>query len=147
MTSFPMTESRPHFPAPAKTPVVVQILGMILFAGFAIPVTIIALDEFWPAGVILAIVLGWRGTFAFGQGRGPSAADMAQMMQSLKPETATPKASSNASFNAYRSDMLTRLEVEQENFESFLDRLRDAKDKAQFDTYMDERARNKYDAD
>ena len=138
MTSIDMTDR----PAPSSRstpmPVVVQVLGMILFAGFAIPVTIIAMEEFWPAGVMLAIVLGWRGTFAFGGNQGRDA-DATWMVEAMRPD-AKPKTSTNASFDRYRDDMLNRLETEQENFESFLDRLRDAKDKVEFDTFMDERA-------
>lgn len=47
----------------------------------------------------------------------------------------------NSAFDAYRSDTLARLEREQEEFEAFLARLREARDKAEFDQYMDERAR------
>ena len=47
-------------------PVAVQILSTLLFAGFAIAVTIVALNVFWPAGLALAVVLGWRGGFAPG---------------------------------------------------------------------------------
>jgi hypothetical protein len=36
---------------------------------------------------------------------------------------------------------LRRLEQEQEQFESFLERLREAKDKAEFDQFMDDRDR------
>ncbi len=135
MTSIPMEHDRQS----NHIPVAVQILGMILFAGFAIPVTIIALDQFWPAGVVLAIILGWRGTFAFGGSRSMSSDDIAKVVAAIKPE-ATAKPSGNASFDRYRDDMLNRLEMEQENFETFLDRLRDAKDKVEFDTFMDERA-------
>ena len=46
----------------------------------------------------------------------------------------------NTAFDAYKADTLRRLEEEQNNFESFLDRLRDAKDKAEFDQFMDDRA-------
>lgn len=46
----------------------------------------------------------------------------------------------NTAFDAYKADTLRRLEEEQNNFESFLERLRDAKDKAEFDQFMDERA-------
>ena len=38
--------------------------------------------------------------------------------------------------------MLNRLEQEQTAFEGFLGRLRAAKDKSEFDQFMDERARN-----
>ncbi len=49
----------------------------------------------------------------------------------------------NAAFDAYKNETLRRLEDEQENFEAFLQRLRDARDKAEFDQFMDERAKPK----
>ncbi|MFZ1470705.1 MAG: DUF2852 domain-containing protein [Paracoccaceae bacterium] len=49
--------------------------------------------------------------------------------------------SGNASFDAYKAETLRRLEDEQEAFEGFLQRLREAKDKSEFDTFMDDRAR------
>ena len=39
------------------------------------------------------------------------------------------------------ADTLRRLEEEQTNFEAFLARLREAKDKAEFDQFMDDRAK------
>ena len=47
----------------------------------------------------------------------------------------------NSAFDAYKADTLRRLEEEQSNFEAFLERLREAKDKAEFDQFMDERAK------
>lgn len=47
----------------------------------------------------------------------------------------------NAAFDAYKADTLRRLEDEQMAFESFLQRLREAKDKSEFDTFMQDRAR------
>ena len=47
----------------------------------------------------------------------------------------------NSAFDAYKADTLRRLEEEQGNFEAFLERLREAKDKAEFDQFMDERAK------
>ena len=49
--------------------------------------------------------------------------------------------SGNASFDAYRSEMLDRLEKEQSRFDDFLGRLREAKDKAEFEDFMEDRAR------
>ncbi|AMY69353.1 DUF2852 domain-containing protein [Frigidibacter mobilis] len=49
--------------------------------------------------------------------------------------------SGNTAFDAYKADTLARLEREQEEFESFLRRLRESKDKSEFDQYMTERAR------
>mgnify|MGYP002067547199 CR=1 FL=1 len=61
------------------------------------------------------------------------------------------KSSGNTAFDAYKADTLRRLEEEQDAFEAFLNRLRDAKDKAEFDQFMDERSKKKttsdYDAD
>ena len=56
------------------------------------------------------------------------------------------KSSGNSAFDAYKSDTLRRLEDEQDAFESFLQRLREAKDKAEFDQFMDDRARRARDA-
>ncbi len=49
--------------------------------------------------------------------------------------------SGNSAFDTYRADALRRLEEEQDAFEAFIQRLRDAKDKAQFDSFMEDRAR------
>lgn len=48
--------------------------------------------------------------------------------------------SGNSAFDAYKADTLKRLMDEQEQFETFLERLRAAKDQQEFDTFMDERA-------
>ncbi|WP_377506253.1 DUF2852 domain-containing protein [Octadecabacter sp. R77987] len=134
--------ARPADPAPM--PVAVQVLSTLLFAAFAIPVTIVALNVFWPAGILIALILAWRGGFA--PTGTPSAAprNLDEAVKSLVPTTAQKAAatsSGNANFDAYRADMLERLEIEQQNFEGFLTRLRDAKDKSEFDDFMDARAK------
>ena len=48
--------------------------------------------------------------------------------------------SGNRAFDAYKAETLRRLTSEQEAFETFLERLRAAKDKSEFDQFMDERA-------
>jgi Protein of unknown function (DUF2852) len=47
--------------------------------------------------------------------------------------------SGNRAFDEYRDETLRRLEEEQREFMEFLDRLRHAKDKAEFDQFMNER--------
>jgi hypothetical protein len=47
--------------------------------------------------------------------------------------------SGNHAFDQYKSETLRRLEEEQKEFGSFLERLRFAKDKAEFDQFMAER--------
>ena len=51
------------------------------------------------------------------------------------------RSSGNMAFDAYKADTLNRLEEEQKSFEDFLSRLREAKDKAEFDDFLDERAK------
>ncbi len=48
----------------------------------------------------------------------------------------------NAAFDAYKSETLQRLQDEQENFEAFLQRLRDARDKSEFDQFMQDREKS-----
>ena len=50
-----------------------------------------------------------------------------------------PPSSGNHAFDEYRSETLKRLEDEQREFREFLDRLRFAKDKTEFDAFMAER--------
>ena len=47
--------------------------------------------------------------------------------------------SGNRAFDDYRSETLKRLEDEQREFKDFLERLRFAKDRAEFDQFMTER--------
>ncbi|OZB15084.1 MAG: hypothetical protein B7X55_10185 [Rhodobacterales bacterium 34-62-10] len=51
------------------------------------------------------------------------------------------QSSGNSAFDNYKSETLRRLEEEQLSFEAFLQRLREAKDKAEFDDFMADRAR------
>jgi uncharacterized protein DUF2852 len=50
-----------------------------------------------------------------------------------------PRSSGNHAFDEYRTETLRRLEEEQREFRDFLDRLRFAKDKSEFDQFMAER--------
>ncbi|MBM7066714.1 DUF2852 domain-containing protein [Actibacterium sp. 188UL27-1] len=52
------------------------------------------------------------------------------------------KSSGNIAFDAYKSETIRRLQDEQEAFEAFLERLRAAKDKSEFDQFMDDRAKS-----
>jgi hypothetical protein len=45
----------------------------------------------------------------------------------------------NRAFDEYRAEALRRLEEEAQEFQSFLERLRMAKDRAEFDDFMRER--------
>ena len=51
------------------------------------------------------------------------------------------RTSGNRAFDEYRAETLRRLEEEEREFKEFLDRLRQAKDKAEFDQFMAEMRR------
>jgi hypothetical protein len=51
----------------------------------------------------------------------------------------TPPSSGNRAFDDYRTETLRRLEDEQREFKEFLERLRFAKDRAEFDQFMNAR--------
>jgi hypothetical protein len=118
-----------------------------------IALTILGFVLYWPVGLaILAYLLwsgrmgcwkhgrrgGWYGGWYQGdaegrQGRhdGPSGGWGGRDRGS----------SGNRAFDEYRAETLHRLEEEQREFRDFLDRLRFAKDKAEFDEFLAERRR------
>ena len=51
------------------------------------------------------------------------------------------RSSGNSAFDAYKEETLRRLQEEQDAFQAFLQRLREAKDKTEFDAFMDDRAK------
>ena len=54
---------------------------------------------------------------------------------------AQPAPSGNQAFDDYRAETIRRLEEEQKEFVEYLERLRRAKDKAEFDQFMSDRRR------
>jgi Protein of unknown function (DUF2852) len=56
-----------------------------------------------------------------------------------------PRSSGNRAFDHYRTETLQRLEEEQREFKEFLERLRFAKDRAEFDQFMAERRNRPHD--
>lgn len=85
---------------------------------------------FWPVGLALLMYMIWSKRMFSGK----SCARRTSSIMTASRNTG------NAAFDAYKADTLRRLEEEQGNFEAFLERLREAKDKAEFDQFMDDRA-------
>jgi hypothetical protein len=111
----------------------VQVLSVLTFGAFSIVAVVLAFASFWPAGVAVAVLIAWRGGFL--PHRSPARQPAPQAPESgFRP-------SGNASFDAYRARMIDQLETEQRGFESFLTRLREARDKTEFDAFLDDRAR------
>jgi hypothetical protein len=105
------------------------IIAMI--AGFVV---------FWPLGLALLAYMIWSkrmfGRSCAHRAHHDSHGSMADFARSGGFRT-----TGNAAFDAYKAETLRRLQDEQEAFEAFLDRLRTAKDKTEFDAFMSERAR------
>ncbi|MDJ1008733.1 MAG: DUF2852 domain-containing protein [Paracoccaceae bacterium] len=86
---------------------------------------------FWPIGLALLAYMIWSKRMFSGS---HSARRVHHARHAFKT-------SGNSAFDAYKAETLRRLEEEQSSFEEFLKRLRGAKDKAEFDQFMDERAK------
>jgi hypothetical protein len=85
---------------------------------------------FWPVGLALLFYMIWsKRMFKSG------------CRSRARSHGASIRTSGNSAFDAYKADTLRRLEDEQDAFESFLNRLREAKDKAEFDQFMADRSR------
>lgn len=93
-----------------------------------IAATVAGFIVFWPAGLALLAYMIWSKRMF----KSSSCAKRS----SHRPMTT--RSTGNAAFDAYKADTLARLEEEQTNFEAFLTRLREAKDKAEFDQFMAE---------
>jgi hypothetical protein len=109
---------------------------------FLIAAIIVGFIVLWPVGLALLFFL--LGTGRIGgrwtqrHAAQPSGGNGAAWRGcGWRREEAAP--SGNRAFDEYRQDTLRRLEEEQREFASFLERLRVAKDKAEFDQFMAER--------
>lgn len=102
-----------------------------------IAATILGFIFFWPAGLALLGYLIWsRRMFNRSSSCGRS------RMQRMNPmQRSAWMSSGNSAFDAYKSETLRRLEDEQQAFDAFLQRLREAKDKQEFDAFMQDRAK------
>ena len=113
-----------------------------------IVLTVLGFMAWWPLG--LAILAFAIGSGRMGCGRRRGFAHWQERWQEQGREAFRDAfdgrwgrrgypSSGNAAFDEYREETLRRLEEEQKDFKGFLDRLRQAKDKAEFDQFMAER--------
>jgi hypothetical protein len=127
-----------------------------------IALSVLGFIAWWPIG--LAVLAFSIGTGRFGSGRmGCSNRDngsrwqgrwqskmerMQEKMDRMRTRMdgahtgdwwGTPPSSGNRAFDDYRTETLRRLEDEQREFKGFLERLRFAKDRAEFDQFINER--------
>ena len=96
--------------------------------GAWIAAMVVSFILFWPIGLALLAYMIWSKRM------------FNSSCNAMSRRRHVSKSSGNNAFDAYKSETLRRLEEEQDNFEAFLKRLRDAKDKAEFDQFMQDRA-------
>jgi len=105
-----------------------------------IALIVLAFFAFWPLGLAILAYVIWSGRMGCWSNRGVSRwQDNARRMGPTGTWWTTPPSSGNRAFDEYRAETLRRLEEEQEEFKGFLERLRMAKDKAEFDQFMADR--------
>lgn len=103
-----------------------------------IAATVLGLIFVWPVGLALVIYMTYTNRWSKSMFNGKFSASRRDAGPSRH---AAWRSSGNNAFDAYKADTLRRLEDEQGAFESFLQRLRDAKDKQEFDSFMEDRAK------
>lgn len=121
-----------------RTPMIVAtVLGFILW---------------WPVGLVMLGYLWWSGQMGCWGRRATAEGPMGNGFPGRSPMNTwamwrdrytgrnnAPPSSGNRAFDEYRQETIRRLEEEQQEFAAYLDRLRVAKDKAEFDQFMAER--------
>ena len=90
---------------------------------------------FWPVGLALLAYMIW-GKRMFGK-------NCNSRTRNHRAAWAMHAPSGNSVFDAYKAETLKRLEDEQQAFSDFLRRLREAKDKSEFDQFMADRERQR----
>ncbi|MBF9036468.1 DUF2852 domain-containing protein [Rhodobacterales bacterium HKCCE2091] len=91
---------------------------------------------FWPIGLALLAYMIWSKRMFNGSCR---------QRHGGHARRRNFRSSGNAAFDSYKEETLRRLEDEQTAFEDFLKRLREARDKAEFDQFLQERGRQNRD--
>ena len=108
--------------------------------GAWIALMILGFIFWWPVGLATLAYLIWSGRMGcwkraeVGRWHGGE-----RMREAAQQWWRQPPSSGNHAFDEYRTETLRRLEDEQREFREFLDRLRFARDKTEFDQFMAER--------
>lgn len=115
-------------PAWSPVSIALMVLGFIIF---------------WPLGAAVLAYILW-GEYGGGS-KDKAEAWMKKTTESVRKGGSKGHAykgfasTGNAAFDAYRDETLKRLEDEHSAFLDFLQKLREARDKAEFDQFMEER--------
>ena len=119
-----------------------------------IALVVLGFIVFWPVGLALLIYLKWSGRMfghraCYGHWSSPEGRDAHRDARRAAREEwrawkrharwGQRRGSGNVAFDEYREETLRKLDEEQREFHDYLDRLRSAKDRAEFDQFMRER--------
>ena len=113
-----------------------------------IALIVIGFWAWWPLGLAILAFTIWSGRMGCGYHGGSDRwqhkmqrmqSKMDWMRSRMSGAPWSPPSSGNRAFDEYRTETLKRLEEEQREFRDFLERLRFAKDKTEFDQFMAER--------
>ena len=116
-----------------------------------IALVVLGFIVFWPVGLALLIYLKWSGRMSWwkhghcGRWHSPDGRpDGREAREEFRAWRRRNRAwgrssSGNVAFDEYREETLRKLDEEQREFRDYLDRLRSAKDRAEFDQFMNER--------
>lgn len=102
-----------------------------------IALMVVSFIVFWPLGLAILFYLLWSGRMRCRSHDWKRSAE-----RKWHRARATFRSTGNTAFDEYREETLRRLEEEADEFQAFLDRLRAARDKAEFDQFMDDRNGN-----
>jgi hypothetical protein len=106
-----------------------------------IALMVVSFILFWPLGLAMLAFLIGSGRMACWKHRGHWRRGHEGFHDVTNRWFAGERPSGNRAFDAYRAETLKRLEEEQREFKDFVDRLRFAKDKAEFDEFLADRRR------
>ena len=110
-----------------------------------IGVMVLGFVIFWPIGLAILAYMLWSGRMGCGARRNASAwqqrvaGKWERKMERWGMQAKAYTPTGNRAFDEYRDETLKRLEEEAEQFQTFLDRLRMAKDKSEFEQFMADR--------
>ena len=85
----------------------------------------------WPLGFAVLAYILWGGSVD---------QLLRETIDQFKTKTSSARGSGNAAFDDYRASTLKRLEEEQAEFADYVEKLRMARDKEEFDRFMAERS-------
>lgn len=110
-----------------------------------ITLMVVSFVVFWPIGLAILFYMIWSGRMGCGrkgmrnEWQQRMAGKFERKMSKWGMQAKAYQPTGNAAFDEYREETLRRLEEEAEEFNNFLERLRKARDRQQFEDFMRDR--------